>query len=633
VPKTVAPYGSWRSPISIEDCADAGDPWFSWVVVDLDDEGALWTEPRPAEDGRATLIKGRADGSRVELTPPGYDARSRVHEYGGGAVWKHGAAVFFSNFGDGRVYRVDGDGEPQPVTPEPAEPSALRYADGRVTADGTTVICVRESHRGSEVVNELVAFPADGSAEPHVAHSGRDFYAAPRVAPDGRLAFLSWDDPLLPFIGCELWADGERIAGGSDEAIFQPEWGPDRALYWVSDQDGWWNLYRDGKQLTHLEAELGYPAWVFGCSTYGFLADGRIACTAIDKAVHSFVVLDPETGEPEHLDLPFTASMPYLRAHGNRFATLVATPTSPSAIVVVDVSTGSYETLVSSSEPSLEQESISIGRPIEFESADGRTAHAFYYPPANADFEAPTDELPPLRLLIHGGPTSQAKLAFSLPVQFLTTRGWGVVDVNYGGSTGFGRPYRELLDGEWGVVDLEDCIAAASHLAEEGDVDAKRLSIAGGSAGGYTTLLALARSDVFGAGTSAYGVADLVTFADTTHKFEGRYLDWLLSPLPDAMDVYVDRSPITHADEIRAPVFVAQGLDDKVVPRAQAEQIVEALERNGVPHVYMPLEGEGHGFRRRDSIVRLLSVSLSFHGQIFGFEPADDVERAEIAGL
>jgi dipeptidyl aminopeptidase/acylaminoacyl peptidase len=353
----------------------------------------------------------------------------------------------------------------------------------------------------------------------------------------------------------------------------------------------------------------------------------------IDHAVHSFAVLDPQTSELQRLDLPFTASMPYVRAHGNRFATLAASPTSSSAIVVVDVSDSSYETLASTSDLQLEPESISVGRPIEFESASGRTAHAFYYPPANAGFEAPAGELPPLRLIVHGGPTSQTKLAFSLPVQFFTTRGWAVVDVNYGGSTGFGRPYRELLAGEWGVVDLEDCIAAARHLADAGEVDAKRLSLAGGSAGGYTTLLALATSDVFAAGTSAFGVADLVTFAETTHKFEARYLDWLLGSLPEALDVYVDRSPITHADDIKAAVMIAQGLDDKVVPPSQAEQIVEALERNEVPHVYLPLEGEGHGFRRRESLVRLLSVSLSFYGHVFGFEPADDVDRVEIAGL
>ena len=633
MPKTVAPYGSWRSPISVERAADTGDPWFGWVVVDFDDHGLLWIEPRPAEAGRAVLVQRRPDGSRVELTPQGFDARTSVHEYGGGAAWRHGEAVFFSNFGDGRVYRVDGGGDPHPVTPEPLEPKALRYADGRVTGDGSTVVCVRESHSGGDVVNELVSFSADGSSEPSVLRTGRDFYAAPRYGPDGRLAFLAWDQPLLPFLGCELWVGDEQIAGGPDEAVSQPEWGPDGALYWVSDSDGWWNVYRDGEQLTKLDVELGYPAWVFGMSTYGFLGDGRIACTVVDKAVHSFAVLDPRTRELDHLGLPFTASMPYVRAHGDRFATLAGSPTEPAAIVVVDVGTGSYEKVVRTSDLEFDRESISVGRPISFGSSDGRTAHAFFYPPANAEFEGPAGELPPLWTLIHGGPTSQAKLAFAPSIQFLTSRGWGVVDVNYGGSTGFGRPYRELLAGEWGVVDLEDCIAAARHLADAGDVDPKRLSIAGGSAGGYTTLLALARSDVFAAGTSAYGVADLVTFADTTHKFESRYLDWLLGPLPEALDVYRDRSPITHADDIRAAALIAQGLDDKVVPPSQAEQIVEALKRNGVPHVYLPFEGEGHGFRRRESGIRFLSAWLSFYGQVFGFEPADDVERVEIVGL
>jgi dipeptidyl aminopeptidase/acylaminoacyl peptidase len=633
MPKTVAPYGSWSSPISIERSANTGDQWFSWVVVDLDERGILWIEPRPAEEGRAVLVQQRDDGSRVELTPLGFDARSRVHEYGGGAAWRHGEAVFFSNFGDGRVYRVDGGGEPRAVTPEPPEPDALRYADGRVTPDGSTVICVRESHRGADVVNELVSFPSDGSREPSVVRTGRDFYAAPRLGPEGRLAFLAWDHPLLPFIGCELWVDGRPIAGGADESIFQPEWGPDGALYWVSDRDGWWNLYRDGQHLTGLEAELGYPAWVFGLSTYGFLAGGRIACTLIDRAMHSFALLDPETRELELLDLPFTASMPYVRAHGDRFATLAGSPTESPAIVIIDAVDGSYKTVARTSDVELERESISVGRPIAFTSTGGRTAHAFYYPPANAEFEGPAGELPPLWLLIHGGPTAQTKLAFGLSIQFLTSRGWGVVDVNYGGSTGFGRPYRELLAGEWGVVDLEDCVAAARHLAEAGEVDARRLSIAGGSAGGYTTLLALARSDVFAAGTSTFGVTDLVMFAATTHKFESRYTDWLLGPLPDALGVYRDRSPVTHADEIRAAVLIVQGLDDEVVPPSQAERIVDALERNGVPHVYLPLEGEGHGFRRRESRTRFLSAWLSFYGQVFGFEPADDVEPVEIVAL
>jgi dipeptidyl aminopeptidase/acylaminoacyl peptidase len=624
------PYGSWPSPISIEEQAEAGDSWFGYAIVGLDDRGVLWIESRAAEGGRAALIREGA-GEVV----PGFDVRTRVHEYGGGAVWQHSDSVFFSNFTDGCVHRADG-GDVARVTPEPAAPHALRYADGNVTPDGATVICVRESHDAT-VVNELVAFPADGSAEPHAIASGRDFYAAPRISPDGAtLAWLAWDHPQLPFLGCELWTsdvDGGKaklVAGGPDESVFQPAWSADGRLHWVSDLDGWWNLYRDGEQLTSLDAELGAPMWVLGMRTYGFLADGRIACTVVRRGVHSFALLEPGARELTPLDLPFTASVPQLSAHGNRFAVFAGTPTSPPGVAVIDADTGSVEEITKTWRGELPAGSISVGRPIEFESAGGRRAHAFYYPPANADVEGPQGELPPLRVEIHGGPTSQARLGFDLEIQFLTSRGWGVVDVDYGGSTGYGREYRLLLEGAWGVLDVEDCIAAARHLGEIGEVDPRRMSIAGGSAGGFTTLLALALSDVFAAGTSAFGVTDLESLAKATHKFEARYLDWLIGPLPQARNVYIERSPVTHADEIRASVLITQGLDDEVVPPSQAEQIVAALARNGVPHLYLPLEGEGHGFRRRESLLLTLSTSLAFYGQVFGFEPADDVESVRL---
>jgi dipeptidyl aminopeptidase/acylaminoacyl peptidase len=621
--KTVAPYGSWASPISIEEKAGAGNPWFGYSIVDLDERGLLWIEQRAAEGGRAALMR-----EGVGEVVPGFDARTRVHEYGGGAVWQHGESVFLSSFADGRVYRVDAAGEPYSVTPQPSTPHALRYADGRVTPDGSTVICVRESH-GDEVMNELVAFPSDGSAEPYAIATGRDFYSSPRISPDGtQLAWLAWDHPLLPFIGCELWtsdvdgANAERVTGGPDESVFQPHWSPDGRLHWVSDRDGWWNLYRDGEQLTSFEAELGTPQWVFGMRTYDFLADGRIACTVIDQGVHSFALLDPESRETTRLELPFTTSVPWLSAHGSHFAVLVGTPTESAVIARVDADTGEFEAVVETWDGKLEAGFVSTGRPIEYDTAGGRRAHAFYYPPANADFEAPAGERPPLRVLIHGGPTSQAKLGFDLEVHFHTTRGWGVVDVNYGGSTGFGRDYRMLLREQWGVVDAEDCIAAAQHLADAGDADPRRLAIQGGSAGGFTTLVALATSDVFAAGTSAFGVTDLESFAAVTHKFEAHYMDWLIGPLPEAVDVYRERSPVTHADEIRAAVLITQGLDDKIVPPSQAEQIVAALERNGVPHLYIPLEGEGHGFRRRESWLRVIRADLEFYGNALGFEPA-----------
>ncbi len=372
--KLTAPYGAWASPISIEDAASTGDPFYGYAVVAFDEDGLVWLEPRPAQAGRSAIVR-----NGTEIAPAGFDARTRVHEYGGGAVWTGGGAIFASSFDDGRVYRVE-DGAPRPVTPEPSQPSALRYADGFVA--GGRVVCVRESH-GAEVVNELVSFPVDGGG-PEVVRSGRDFYAAPRVGPDGRLAYLAWDHPLLPFLGCEVWVDDAKVAGGANEAVFQPEWGPDGALYWVSDAgDGWWNLYRDGERLTALEAELGYPFWVFGLRTYDFLENGRIACTLIERGLHSFAVLDPGTGEVQRLDLPFTASMPYVTAQGNRFAILAGSPSEPVGIHVVDSETGTYETVLRQDTPSIEFGSVSEGRAIEFQS-NGRTAHAFFYPPASA---------------------------------------------------------------------------------------------------------------------------------------------------------------------------------------------------------------------------------------------------------
>jgi dipeptidyl aminopeptidase/acylaminoacyl peptidase len=626
--KAVLPYGSWPSPISIEQYADAGHPFFSYVIAGFDGDGVLWLEERPAEGGRAALLRGVPGAPAVELTPPDFNARTRVHEYGGGAVCFGSGAVLASSFDDGRLYRLE-DRVATPVTPESPKPNALRYADGCIAGDSVT--CVRESH-GAAVVNDLVAFPVDGSSDPEVVHAGRDFYSTPRIDARGRLAYLAWDHPLLPFLGTELWCDGKRLAGGADEAVFQPEWGPDGALWWVSDRDGWWNLYRDGEQVTHVEADLGVPAWVFGLRTYAFLGDGRIVATVVNRAVHTYALVDPADGSLQMLELPFSASAAYVHAHGNRFTVIAGTPQETPGIHVVDADTETYETLRTSWTGEVAPQSISLGRPIEFES-HGRTSHAFYYPPASADHEGPADELPPLFMVIHGGPTAQGHLCFDAFTQFLTSRGWGVVDVNYGGSTGFGRAYRELLHEAWGVVDVEDCVAAARHLADAGEVDAARLAIGGGSAGGFTALLALATSDVFAAGTSAFGVTDLVSFCGITHKFEERYMDWLLGPLPEKLDVYRERSPIAHADAIRAAVMITQGLDDKVVPPSQAEQIVEALERNGVPHFYLPLEGEGHGYRRRESLLKATRADVSFYAQVFGYEPADDVERIEIRGL
>jgi dipeptidyl aminopeptidase/acylaminoacyl peptidase len=586
-----------------------------------EEASAWWLERRPLEGGRTALVR---DGD--DVTPPEFNVRTRVHEYGGGAWLLHGDTVFFSHWDDQRLYRLEPGGAPVAITPE----GPYRYADGRALPDGTAIVCVRETHGDGEPVNELVRVPADGDGAPEPIASGRDFYAAPRPSPDGRdLCWLCWDHPNMPWDGCELWLGERRVAGGPDESIWQPEWSPEGELHWVSDRTDWWNLYSESGRLTDERAELGMPMWQFGGSTYAFLEDGAIACIRVERAVARLHLL--RGGRLEDLGLPYTSfGYPHLRARGDRLIFVAASPEQEPAVITWSEAEGSSELRRASDEP-LDRALVSIPRAIEFESAGGRAAHAFYYPPANPNFEGPADERPPLIVEIHGGPTAHAEPELSPDRTFWTSRGVGVVDVNYGGSTGFGRRYRNLLRGAWGVVDVEDCIAAARHLVAEGEVDGRRLAIHGGSAGGYTTLCALAfHPDAFSAGTSYYGVADAATLARDTHKFESRYLDRLIGPWPEAEELYRERSPIHFADRIRAPVLLLQGREDKVVPPEQAEEMAAALRRSGVPHAVMMFEGEQHGFRRAETIIRALEAELSFYGQIFRFQPADEIEEVRL---
>ena len=640
--KTTSPYGSWPSPVKPEDLI-AGIPPFA---PDPDGEGLYWLELRPDEQGRSTLLYARRGQEPRSLTPRELNVRSRVHEYGGGAYWRDGETIFCSNFWDGRVYRQRaGDDTAEPITPEPREPMALRYADGVVVPDGS-IVAVRESHEGAEVVNELVILPADGSAEPRVLAGGRDFYAAPRLSPDGsQLAFLAWDHPLLPFVGCELWVasfgNGEltgprRVAGGPGESIFQPEWSPDGVLHFSTDRSGFWNVHRlAGDELVNVapvEGEIAYPHWNFALSRYAFLDDGRIACVVTRKGYDSLEVADPETGRLEGLGLEFTSYAPMLRSSGSRVAFVAASETRSHGLYELDTGGGELTTYRAPAN-GLGDEWISRAEQIEFEGAGGQTTYAFYYPPTNPEAEAPAGELPPLRVLSHGGPTGGTAPDYSASVQFWTTRGFAVVDVDYGGSTGYGRAYRERLDGKWGIVDVEDCVAAAQQLVATGRADPKRLVIEGGSAGGYTTLCALVFTDVFAAGVNHFGVADVETFARDTHKFEARYMDLLIGPYPERKDLYEERSPTNHFDNLSCPVLTFQGLDDRVVPPSQSEQLVEVLERKGIPYAYLAFEGEGHGFRKRESILRVPDATLYFLSRIFGFEPADELEPVEIRNL
>ncbi len=635
------PYGAWPSPVTA-DLLAAAVKRLDQVVIGED--GVYWLEGRPAEAGRQVVV-ARDDGAAPrDVTPADLNVRTLAHEYGGGDYAVHGRTVFCANFVDQRLYRVD-DGGVCPITPEPALPRGDRYADMHVTPGGQRIYCVREHHfSDAEPANEIVVLPTDGSAEPRVVAAGHDFCACPRVSPDGtRLAWTTWDHPRMPWDGCELWGarirpdgtldDPRLVAGGPGESIFQPAWSPDGVLHFVSDRTGWWNLYRVTRvgvePIVPAEAEFGMPQWVFGMSTYAFLDGGRIACAVTERGITRLGLVEGGAFKP--LDLPYT-SCGSLSGRGQRLALIGASPAQPSAVIGLD-GTWSPEVLARSFDLALDPALIPAPEPIAFPSAVGATAHALYYPPRNPSAEAPPRERPPLLVMSHGGPTGHVPAVVSLQRLFWTSRGFAVAEVNYRGSTGYGRAYREALAGQWGIADVEDCIAAARFLAERGDVDPERIAVRGGSAGGYTTLCALAFHDFFAAGVSHFGIADPAALATDTHKFESRYLDKLIGPWPEAEAVYRERAPLYHADRIQRPVLLLQGLEDAVVPPAQAERMVEALRARGVPHAYVPFEGEQHGFRRAETIRAAHEAELSFYAQLFGFTPAGDVPRLPIEGL
>ncbi len=636
---TIAPFGAWPSPIRIDDVVGQvvilAEPW-------IDGDDVYWLEGRPEEGGRRVLVRAAADGSTADLTPSPFNVRTRVHEYGGGSYAVDDGVVVFSDFRDGRLYRLDpGSAGPVPITPV----GPWRYGDLRHDLARRRIYAVREDHSGDgEAVNTIVGVSLDGG-EPSVLVAGPDFVASPRLDPDGgRLAWLEWDHPDMPWDATRLHVapiepDGSLgtatlVAGGPDESIVQPVWAPDGTLHLISDRSGWWNLYRlvDGPRLepiAPMEAEFADPAWILDRSSYGFLPDGAIVAVARSGGHdHLFRV------EPGHfigeVDGPFT-ELEALKVGPHAFVALAGSPTEPAIVARFDpVTLAPSGVLRRASSIALDPAWISSPESIEFPTTGDRTAFALYYPPTNPDVAAPEGERPPLVVLSHGGPTSNASTGLDLPTQLLTSRGLAVVNVDYGGSTGYGRDYRQRLDGQWGVVDVDDCVAAARFLVDRGDVDPARLAIMGGSAGGYTTLAALAFRDVFAAGVSLFGVGDLERLELDTHKFESRYSDRLVGPYPEAAELYRQRSPANFPDLFDSPVLILQGLDDRVVPPSQAEAIVEALAAKGIPYAYLAFEGEGHGFRGAYALRRTYEATLSFLGQVFGYVPADEMEPVEM---
>ncbi|MGH8987848.1 MAG: S9 family peptidase [Acidimicrobiales bacterium] len=655
-----SPHGSWESPVTLDHLvADVVGLSFPFATP----THVYWTEARPSEGGRHVLVRRSvAGGVLEEVTPPGFGARTTVHEYGGLCVAVHhdptvGDTLYFSNFVDQRLHRVVPGEAPCALTPEPPMKHAVRFAAPVLTCDGRHLLAVRERHGDPDVattvVNDVVVMPTDGSEPPRALLFGHDFWSFIACSPDGRrVCWVSWDHPNMPWDGTELW-EGELdveegvvraphlVAGGPSVSVTQPKYAPDGTLHYVADSTGWWNLYAAGagpgesRALAPMEAELGAPDFVFGLSSYAFVEDGKVLATWRCEGLDHVGVLHPDAREFTAADCGVTYVTQVRSTEDGSCAYAVAgSATLPPSVVRMEVSARGgvdVEVVRRSRAEAVGTDYISKPEPVDFPVGQGNVGHALFYAPRNPGFEAPTGELPPLIVSVHGGPTSSALPVLNYAVQYWTSRGFAVVDVNYGGSTGYGRAYRERLRGQWGVVDLGDCVHVANHLARSGRADGTRLVIRGGSAGGYTALCGATFTDVFAAATSYYGICDAAALAQDTHKFELHYTDTLFGPWPEDADVYKSRSPVYRAAAIRTPLIMFQGLDDKVVHPSQAEIMVAALRENGVPHAYVTYGGEQHGFRKAESIRRTAEAELYFYGRVLGFAPADELRPVDIA--
>ena len=662
-----ASYGEWPSPI---DGADVARKQVGLAFPVIDAGGVWWQESRPEEGGRVAVVRQAPDGAGAQhdLLPMPWNARTRVHEYGGRSYLPLPDGFVFANFADQRLYRCGDAGAPTPptpvaLTPAPAEAAADRFADFVLAPGGDHVWCVRERHEaGGRIIRGIVAVPLDGSgvADPaaiRVLVSGSDFYASPAPSPDGtRLAWICWDHPRMPWDGAELRvaalngaepisdkAQQQLIMGGEAESVLAPVWRDDRSLYVISDRSGWWNLYVADllafpRALCPREEEFAGPLWQLGLRPYAVLGDGRLA------VIHGtgetrLAVLDPDSGRLTDLDLPYQVFVSGVSASGQSVAALAGGPAVPTTVITVEVPPSGGKPQVrelSRSTDSLPDPAyLPVPRAARLTGPSGSVVHAIVYPPANPAVRGPEGERPPYIVWVHGGPTSQVGPRLDLEKAFFTSRGIGIIDVNYGGSSGYGRAYRERLRGQWGIVDVADAMTAALALAESGEADGKRLGIRGGSAGGWTALAAVTSGvgllggsegpngsrGVFAAAASYFGVADLRGFAEHTHDFESRYLDGLIGPLPECDALYAERAPVGHVNDATCPVLLLQGLDDPVVPPAQSESIAADLAAHGIPYAYITFAGEAHGFRKAENIVASLEAELSFYGQIMGFTP------------
>ncbi|MGK0258539.1 MAG: dipeptidyl aminopeptidase/acylaminoacyl peptidase [Candidatus Azotimanducaceae bacterium] len=643
---TIAPYGTWQSPVSAELTAGSANG-----VIGLQTDGSdlYWWESRPLEGGRYVLMKHMGSESPLEMIPTEFNVRTRVHEYGGASFLAVNGTLYFSNFADQALYHQQGAGEPTKLTVS----EGLRYADCAHDARHDRLLCVREDHRNEgEAINAIVAVSMSGEANDGVVlWQQSDFVGYPRVNTQGtKAAWISWDHPNMPWDNVSLWVadvneagqfiDPVRLNENVDESILQPAWADDGTLYFLSDRSGWWNMHRFNidrppgqiEAVHEVDAELGGPLWALGIDYYELLSNKEALVQTKNAQGSGLGILDLESGNLEYFDLPYVAYSSLAASDGKAYF-LGATRDGPTQIVSFDLANKTANVIHESGSRVVAPDYLSEAESITFPTIGGGSAYGYYYPPKNTDFQASSEELPPLLVLMHGGPTGATSPQFSIAKQYWTSRGIAIVDVNYRGSTGYGRAYRQELNGQWGIVDLQDAVAATEYLVSQGKADPERLLIRGGSAGGFTTLSALAFTDVFAAGANYFGVSDLKALAEHTHKFESRYLDSMIGPYPEAADVYAARSPINALDGFNSPLITFQGLEDKVVPPAQSEMIYEALKAKGTPTAYVPFEGEQHGFRRAENNIIALESELYFYGKVLGFKPADDLPEVAIDNL
>jgi dipeptidyl aminopeptidase/acylaminoacyl peptidase len=639
----IAPFGCWKSPITSELIVSQS---IGLGAVAVDGEDLYWLEIRPQEKGRNVIVRRSSEGKVTDVTPAPFNVRTRVHEYGGGAFLISGKTIYFSNYIDGRIYRQNIGTEPQPLTAE----TPRRYADFVLDSQRNRLISVCEDHsqKDREPENTIVSIDlATGTVTNLI--SGSDFYSSPRLNGDGsQIAWLSWNHPNMPWDSTYLWlaavkpdgslGEATLVAGGENESICEPKWSTDNKLYFSSDRIDWWNLYRrnpDGtvEALHQMEAEFAYPHWVFGLSTYAFLTTEQIICTYSQNGNWHLGIIDTQNKEFKAISTSYTNISSVSATSDGQGLFIAGSPSQPTALVQFNPDTEEKEILKKTEELAIDSGYLSLPEAIAIPTENGLTAYAWYYPPQNKDFRAPTGELPPLLVKSHGGPTAAASVSLSLRIQYWTSRGFGYLDVNYGGSIGYGRQYRQRLEKKWGIVDVDDCVNAAKYLVKQGRVDGERLVISGGSAGGYTTLAALTFRDTFKAGASYYGVSDLEILAKDTHKFESRYGDRLIGAYPQEKAIYQQRSPIHFTERLACPVIFFQGREDKVVPPNQAEMMFAAIKEKGLPVAYVLFDNEAHGFRQGENIKKALDSEFYFYSRVFGFEPADSIAAIEIINL